>query len=163
NLHMARRQNYITASRCWLLTIRVREIPLQGRSPKRCSMPYSIAPVKSSPIVEQTDSELYAVYVENTNQPYLFSEVKEALDAGSDLTTDGEAELTPRVVLFHGTLLFFTAITTTITGVLWTTSSKIVTDDSFFGELVAPLLSAVAEIKAGNMEPLVNGLLFTFT
>ena len=100
--------------------------------------------------------------MENTNQPYLFSEVKEALDAHQKVTAERNEELAPGRILFHIILLVLTGITTILTGASMAVKN-IVADDSLFGELFAPILAVISATRVGDMEPLLNGLLFSFT
>jgi membrane-associated protease RseP (regulator of RpoE activity) len=103
--------------------------------------------------------------VENTNPPYLFPEVQTAnrrLEERNYAAAKREEELAPSRIFRHLILLFLTAITTTFTGASWATSQAS-NDDSFIGILLSPITSVIRATAAGNMEPLLTGLLFTFT
>ena len=124
-------------------------------------MPFSFALVKLSLVVEQTDAGRYSLIVENTNQQYLFPEVKEPLDA-EQVSAERDAELAPGRILFHVTLLIFTGITTTLTGAAMA-AKNVVPANSFIGELLAPFVAVLQSTRAGDLEPLLNGVLFSFT
>jgi membrane-associated protease RseP (regulator of RpoE activity) len=96
--------------------------------------------------------------VENTDQPYLFTEFQ---PAQLPLGREREVELsTPRVML-HAVLLVTTAITTTLTGAAWTV--QVQDDASVVGLFISPTLAVFREAATGNFDPLAKGLLFTFT
>ena len=95
--------------------------------------------------------------MENTNQPYLFTEFQPA----QPVVREREAELSTSRVLLHSVLLVTTAITTTITGAAWTV--QVPDDSSVLGLLIAPTLAVLREAATGNVDPLAKGLLFTFT
>jgi membrane-associated protease RseP (regulator of RpoE activity) len=104
--------------------------------------------------------------VENTNQPYLFSEVQAAnprLDERVYLAAKREEELAPSRIFRHIFLLFLTSITTTLTGASMSFKESPATDDSIIGILLSPVTSVIKATAAGNTEPLLSGLLFTFT
>jgi membrane-associated protease RseP (regulator of RpoE activity) len=104
--------------------------------------------------------------VENTNRPYLYSEVQAAnrrLDERTYTAARREEELAPSRIFRHILLLFLTAITTTFTGASMAIKEVSVTDDSIIGILFSPITSVIKATAAGNTEPLLNGLLFTFT
>jgi membrane-associated protease RseP (regulator of RpoE activity) len=104
--------------------------------------------------------------VENTNRPYLYSEVQAAnrrLDERTYTAARREEELAPSRIFRHILLLFLTAITTTFTGASMAIKEVSVTDDSIIGILFSPITSVIKATAAGNTEPLFNGLLFTFT
>lgn len=94
--------------------------------------------------------------MENTDQPYLFTEFQTA----QPLIRKGEIELSRSRVVLHSVLLLTTAITTTITGAAWGFQGE---GDSIIGLLVSPMVAVLRETISGNLDPLVNGLLFTFT
>jgi len=100
---------------------------------------------------------LYAESVENTDQPYLFTEFHPAQAA----TATREIELSAPRVLLHSVLLVATGISTTLTGAAF--SVQVQEDSSLIGALVAPTLAVIRETAIGNLEPLSKGLLFTFT
>jgi len=93
--------------------------------------------------------------VENTDQPYLFSEFQSAQPIAREIELS-----TPRVLL-HSVLLAATAITTTITGAAWTVQAQ--DESSVLGLLISPTLAVLKETATGNLDPLAKGLLFTFT
>lgn len=62
----------------------------------------------------------------------------------------------------HLILLLLTAATTTFTGAAFSVPI-LDAPDSFFGQLVAPLAAVINQTAAGNLLPLANGLLFSFT
>jgi membrane-associated protease RseP (regulator of RpoE activity) len=104
--------------------------------------------------------------VENTNRPYLYSEVQAAnrrLDERTYTAARREEELAPSRIFRHILLLFLTAITTTFTGASMAIKEVSATDDSIIGILFSPITSVIKATAAGNTEPLFNGLLFTFT
>ena len=94
--------------------------------------------------------------MENTDQQYLFTEFQ----TSQPLIRKGEIELSKPRLLLHSVLLLTTAITTTITGAAWGFQGE---GDSVIGFLFSPLVAVLRETLAGNLEPLANGLLFTFT
>ena len=96
--------------------------------------------------------------MENTDQPYLFTEFQPAQQA---VIREREIELsTPRVML-HTVLLVITAITTTLTGAAFTV--QVQDDSSVLGVFISPTLAVLREAATGNIDPLAKGLLFTFT
>ena len=96
--------------------------------------------------------------MENTDQPYLFTEFQPAQPA---VIREREIELsTPRVML-HTVLLVITAITTTLTGAAFTV--QVQDDSSLLGVFISPTLAVLREAATGNIDPLAKGLLFTFT
>jgi membrane-associated protease RseP (regulator of RpoE activity) len=95
--------------------------------------------------------------VENTDQPYLFTEFQPA----QPLVRTREIELSTPRVLLHTVLLVTTAISTTLTGAAL--SVQVQDDSSVIGALVAPTLAVLRETATGNLDPLAKGLLFTFT
>jgi membrane-associated protease RseP (regulator of RpoE activity) len=104
--------------------------------------------------------------VENTNRPYLYSEVQAAnhrLDERIYTAPTREEELAPSRILRHLILLFLTAITTTITGASWSYQGDPAANDSIIGMLLSPITSVIKATAAGNTAPLMSGLLFTFT
>jgi membrane-associated protease RseP (regulator of RpoE activity) len=109
---------------------------------------------------------LYAVFVESTNQPYLFPELERSqslLDAERRAAERSE-ELAPSRILLHTVLLFFTTITTTLTGAAMAVTTPVDEQSaSFLQALFAPIISVIHEIQAGKYESLISGLLFTFT
>ena len=95
--------------------------------------------------------------MENTDQPYLFTEFQPAQVE----TRTREIELSAPRVLLHSVLLVATGISTTLTGAAF--SVQVQEDSSLIGTLVAPTLAVIRETAIGNLEPLSKGLLFTFT
>jgi membrane-associated protease RseP (regulator of RpoE activity) len=101
--------------------------------------------------------------VESTNQPYLFPEFQQQQPmVATDQARPRERELTAGRVLLHGFLFAATAVTTTITGAAMTVQLE-GRDESFIGLLLSPVLSLFGQTAGGNLQPLANGLLFTFT
>lgn len=100
---------------------------------------------------------MYSKLVENTEQPYLFTDFQ----AAQPLVRAREIELsTPRVMLHCG-LLALTAISTTLTGAAF--SVHVQDDDSVIRSLITPIIAVARETAAGNFDALANGILFTFT
>jgi len=66
-----------------------------------------------------------------------------------------EIELSTPRLLLHSVLLVTTAICTTLTGA----AASVPAQDSLFG----PILAVLSETAAGNLNPLIKGLVFTFT
>jgi len=95
--------------------------------------------------------------VENTDQPYLFTEFQPA----QPLVRTREIELSTPRLLLHTVLFVTTAISTTLTGAAF--SVQVQDDSSVIGSLVAPTLAVLRETATGNFDPLAKGLLFTFT
>ena len=96
--------------------------------------------------------------MENTDQPYLFTEFQ---PAQQPVVREREAELSASRVMLHTVLLVTTAITTTLTGAAWTV--QVQEDASILGLLISPTLAVLKEAATGNLDPLAKGLLFTFT
>jgi membrane-associated protease RseP (regulator of RpoE activity) len=94
--------------------------------------------------------------VENTDQPYLFTEFQSA----QPLVRTREIELSTPRLLLHTVLFGATAITTTLTGAAW--AVQVQDDSSVIGLLVSPTLAVLRETVTGNLDPLAKGLLFTF-
>jgi len=63
--------------------------------------------------------------------------------------------------MLHTVLLVTTAITTTLTGAAF--AVQVPEDSSLIGSLLAPVLAVLRETAIGNFDPVVKGLLFTFT
>ncbi len=95
--------------------------------------------------------------MENTDQPYLFTEFQPVPTA----TRTREVELSTPRVLLHSVLLLTTGICTTLTGAAF--AVQVQEDSSLIGSLVSPTLAVLRETAIGNFEPLSKGLLFTFT
>jgi membrane-associated protease RseP (regulator of RpoE activity) len=95
--------------------------------------------------------------VENTDQPYLFTEFQPA----QPLVRTREIELSTPRLLLHTVLFVATAITTTLTGAAW--AVQVQDDSSVIGLLISPTLAVLRETVTGNLDPLAKGLLFTFT
>jgi membrane-associated protease RseP (regulator of RpoE activity) len=100
---------------------------------------------------------LYSKSVENTDQPYLFTEFQPS----QPLVQTREVELSTSRVLLHTVLLVITGISTTLTGAGF--AVQVQDDSSVIGALVAPTLAVLRETATGNLDPLAKGLLFTFT
>lgn len=95
--------------------------------------------------------------MQNTEQPYLFTEFQSAPPA----IRTRDIELSAPRVLVHSLLLVATAISTTLTGAGF--AVQVQDDSSFIGSLLAPVLAVLRETAIGNLDPLAKGLLFTFT
>lgn len=95
--------------------------------------------------------------MENTDQPYLFTEFQPS----QPLVRTREVELSTSRVLLHTVLLVITGISTTLTGAGF--AVQVQDDSSVIGALVAPTLAVLRETATGNLDPLAKGLLFTFT
>lgn len=95
--------------------------------------------------------------MENTDQPYLFTEFQTV----KPLVRSREIELSTPRVLLHTVLLVTTAISTTLTGAAF--AVQVPDDPSLIGSLVAPTFAVLRETATGNLDPLAKGLLFTFT
>ncbi|MEK6285398.1 MAG: site-2 protease family protein [Acidobacteriota bacterium] len=95
--------------------------------------------------------------MENTEQPYLFTEFQSAPPS----VQTREIELSPSRVLLHTALLVTTAISTTLTGAAF--AVQVQDDPTVIGSLLAPVLAVLKETAIGNLDPLLKGLLFTFT
>jgi membrane-associated protease RseP (regulator of RpoE activity) len=109
---------------------------------------------------------MYSVEVENTNPPYLFPGAQapnQRLAQLQSLASERQEELSPSRVLLHIMLLLLTAITTTFTGAWMAMRGEPMPDDSLITFLLAPITSVVKTTAAGNFDPLLSGLLFTFT
>jgi membrane-associated protease RseP (regulator of RpoE activity) len=110
-------------------------------------------------------ARLYPNFVERTEQ-YQLSGV-EASDPEVLVETktlparEREVELSTRRVFFHLLLFGITCVTTTITGMSWWVASHSEADspDSFF----EPVVRSMRDTANGNLDPLVNGVIFTVT
>ncbi len=96
--------------------------------------------------------------MENTDQPYLFTEFQPQ----QPLVRTREIELSTPRVLLHTVLLVTTAISTTLTGAAFAVQTQ-EEPSSLIGSLIAPTLAVLRETATGNLDPLAKGLLFTFT
>ena len=95
--------------------------------------------------------------MENTEQPYLFTELQQAYP----IVRQREVELSARRLILHFVLLIATGISTTITGAAFSVPAQ--EESTIIGTLTAPIVAVVRESAAGNIDPLLKGLLFTFT
>jgi membrane-associated protease RseP (regulator of RpoE activity) len=95
--------------------------------------------------------------VENTEQPYLFTEFQSAPPS----VRTRETELSAPRVMLHTVLLVTTAISTTLTGAAF--AAPMPEDSTLIGSLFGPVLAVLRETATGNFDPLAKGLLFTFT
>jgi membrane-associated protease RseP (regulator of RpoE activity) len=102
---------------------------------------------------------LYSEFVQNADQPYLFSEFQPA----QPLIKTREAELSTARVAVHLTLLIVTAVCTTLTGAAYAVQAQVSEDPNFIELLFAPVVAVLREASNGNLDPLAQGLLFTFT
>jgi membrane-associated protease RseP (regulator of RpoE activity) len=97
--------------------------------------------------------------VERTDQHYPFPELQQSQPV---IAVEREAELAPARVFLHIFLLLATAFTTLLTGAALSveiTSAP----TSEIGALLAPFTAVATETLAGHYDPLLKGLLFTFT
>jgi membrane-associated protease RseP (regulator of RpoE activity) len=103
--------------------------------------------------------------VESTDQPYRLTEIQPAQSTFSSEPSliDGvrQETISGSRVYRHLLLLLLTAVTTTFTGAAF--AVPIQAPASFLGQLIAPMAAVINETAAGNLLPLANGLLFTFT
>lgn len=95
--------------------------------------------------------------MQNTEQPYLFTEFQ----AAQPLARTRESELSTSRILLHSLLLLCTAVTTALTGAAYAAGGQ--AGESIIELLVSPTLAVLRETAAGNFDPLAKGLLFTFT
>src|SRR5215216_4918814 len=72
-----------------------------------------------------------------------------------------ESELSTSRITLHLVLLGLTAITTTLTGASWTV--RVPEDSSILGMFFAPVVAVANETAAGNLQPLLSGIIFTIT
>ena len=110
----------------------------------------------------------YSYFVESTNQPYPFPELRPSqslLDQETTFASAREEELSPSRLWLHIILLGATCVTTTLTGaVSWAGTANLIKESaSLMGSLLAPFAAVFRETAAGNFGPLANGLIFTFT
>lgn len=63
--------------------------------------------------------------------------------------------------MLHTALLVTTAISTTLTGAAFAVQAA--DDGSLIGSLLGPIVAVLKETATGNLDPLLKGLLFTFT
>jgi membrane-associated protease RseP (regulator of RpoE activity) len=101
---------------------------------------------------------LYPEFVQNADQPYLFTEFQPA-----QLVRTREAELSGPRVLLHAALLLITGICTTFTGAAFAVQIQAQDDSGGIAALFAPIIAVITETARGNLDPLTNGLLFSFT
>lgn len=103
--------------------------------------------------------------MESTDQPYRFTEVQPDQPAYGTapvfFDAPRDSELSTRRVLLHLSLFLLTALTTTLTGASF--AVKVAESDSIIDSLFAPVRAVVNETAAGNFDPLLNGLIFSFT
>jgi membrane-associated protease RseP (regulator of RpoE activity) len=99
--------------------------------------------------------------VESTDQPSLFPEFQHYRTlTAAELAMSQPSELAAGRILLHVVLFIITAICTTITGAGFVLQSS---DDSIIGLIVGPAIGLLRETVAGNFDPLIKGLIFTFT
>ena len=109
----------------------------------------------------------YSYFVESTNQPYPFPELRPAqplLDSEPTFVSAREEARSPSRLWLHVVLLAATCLTTTLSGaVSWVLTANLVEkSDSLVSILLAPFAVVFRETAAGNISPLANGFLFTF-
>ncbi|HSE97229.1 MAG TPA: site-2 protease family protein, partial [Blastocatellia bacterium] len=100
--------------------------------------------------------------MQSTDQSYLFPEVEQSqssVPVEQVLPPASQSELSKRRIIFHVFLLIVTAVCTTLTGASWLMLSP----DTLSGLLFGPITAFVNETAAGNYDPLIKGLIFTFT
>jgi membrane-associated protease RseP (regulator of RpoE activity) len=102
--------------------------------------------------------------VESTNQPYLISEVQTSQPVAKP--DDGVAVVSVRAARrgwLHLSLLAVTALTTMLTGIALSPTTKSPPTEDLLRDLISPILVAFEKTMAGDLAPLTDGLLFTFT
>jgi membrane-associated protease RseP (regulator of RpoE activity) len=103
--------------------------------------------------------------VESTDQPYPFTEVQTDQPAYQAApvyaASPRESELSARRIVLHISLFLITVVTTTLTGAA--SAVKIVEPESVLGQLFAPIAAVFQETAAGNFDPVLQGLIFSFT
>jgi membrane-associated protease RseP (regulator of RpoE activity) len=99
--------------------------------------------------------------VQNADQPYLFPEVQFQRTLDESSRRQQESELTAPRVLLHSVLLLVTAVTTTLTGA--TLFVQFSGDPMVTGEVFSAFIAMLTKTASGNLEPVGQGLLFTFT
>jgi membrane-associated protease RseP (regulator of RpoE activity) len=103
--------------------------------------------------------------VESSDQSYRFTEVepvKQTFDVEPVfIDSPDKSELAPSRVLLHIVLFLLTAVTTTLAGAAWAVRAP--DSPSIIGQLIAPVVAVINETAAGNFDPLLKGLIFTFT
>jgi len=92
--------------------------------------------------------------VDSTRQPYLFPALE------THLSDAPPSELSAGRVLLHVSLFALTFISTTLTGAAFALRRE---DESVFSLVFGPVIGLFRETVAGNLEPLGQGILFTFT
>jgi membrane-associated protease RseP (regulator of RpoE activity) len=102
---------------------------------------------------------LYPEFVQNAEQPYLFAEFQPS----PSLHQARPVELSAPRLLLHAALLVITGICTTLTGAAFAVQAQAQDESGVFGALFAPIIAVLADTASGDLAPLSNGLLFTFT
>ena len=98
--------------------------------------------------------------MERSDQPYILPEVElSQAQVTPELTAfQQEGDLTLSRVLLHSLLFLITAVSTTVTGAaLWVATEVGGTS------IISPIVDAFVSTVRGDFDPLINGLLFTFT
>lgn len=98
--------------------------------------------------------------MESTEQPSLYPELQSFRTLTPSTPILRPSELSAGRILLHAALFIVTAFCTTATGAGFALQSP---DDSIIGLIVGPSLALIRETLAGNFDPLIQGLLFSFT
>jgi len=105
--------------------------------------------------------------VESSDHPYRFTEIESARQAFDAepvfLNAPRVSELSRSRVLLHISLFILTAITTTLTGAAWAVAENVPEASSIIGAFLAPVVEAINETATGNYNPLLQGIIFSFT
>jgi len=100
--------------------------------------------------------------VERTDQPYIFPEVQQSNIVEIESEPERESELAPSRILLHIFLFLITAVSTFLTGAAWSVEISTV-PESEIGAMLAPFTALITQTSAGNYDPILKGLIFTFT
>ena len=66
-------------------------------------------------------------------------------------------------MLLHISLFIVTIVTTTLTGASWAVADKVQESSSIIGMFFAPVLEVMNQTAIGNYNPLLQGIIFSFT
>jgi membrane-associated protease RseP (regulator of RpoE activity) len=103
--------------------------------------------------------------VESSDHPYRFTEIEPARQTfDAEHVFPGvprESELAPSRVLLHISLFIITAVTTTLTGASF--AVKVPESPTIVGAFLGPVLAVIHETAMGNYNPLLQGIIFSFT
>lgn len=101
--------------------------------------------------------------MERTDQPYIFPEVQQSQPIVEiESEPQRESELAPSRILLHIFLFLITAVSTFLTGAAWSVEISTV-PESEIGAMLAPFTALITQTSAGNYDPILKGLIFTFT